>query len=246
MTALVLGVLGASLIGSAHCAGMCGGFVSFYATGAGARRVGAHAAYHGGRWISYVLLGALAGALGAGLDRAFAATHLAASAGVLAGAFITTWGAAKLLRALAPRLWARLDARVPHLGRGAGGLVGNALARLAPSSPVARALALGLFTTLLPCGWLYAFVATAAGTGSPGGGALVMTAFWVGTLPMMALLGVLARAATGPFARRLPVLSACLLVAVGLLTLAGRLSMSRAAHLPHGTVTAAVESHACH
>ena len=242
MTALVLGVLGASLLGSAHCAGMCGGFVAFYATGAGARRAGAHAAYHGGRWLSYVVLGVLAGALGAGLDRGFAATGWAASARILAGAFITAWGAAKLLRVLAPRLWTRVDAHAPRFGRSLGGVVAAVLGRFAYSPPALRALALGLLTTLLPCGWLYAFVATAAGTGSPAHGALVMTAFWVGTLPMMALLGVLARTAAGPFARRLPLLSACLLVAIGLFTLAGRVSTSRAAHLHAG----ATESHACH
>ena len=38
MTALIASVLGASLLGSAHCAGMCGGFVAFYAGGAGALR----------------------------------------------------------------------------------------------------------------------------------------------------------------------------------------------------------------
>jgi len=242
VTALVLGVLGASLLGSAHCAGMCGGFVAFYATGPGASRMGAHAAYHGGRWISYVLLGVLAGALGAGLDRAFPATRLGASAGLLAGALVTAWGAAKLVRALAPRWGQRLDARAPRFGRGAGALVGRALGRFAQSPPPTRALALGLLTTLLPCGWLYLFVATAAGTGSAWNGALVMTAFWIGTLPMMALLGVLARTAAGPFARRLPVLSACLLVAVGLFTLAGRVSMSRGAQLSAHPA----ESHACH
>jgi sulfite exporter TauE/SafE len=246
VTALVLGVLGASLLGSAHCAGMCGGFVAFYATGTGARRLSAHAAYHGGRWISYVLLGVLAGALGAGLDRAFTATGLAGGAGILSGALITAWGAAKLLRALAPRLWTRLDARTPRVGRGAGGLVAAALGRFAHSPPAMRALALGLFTTLLPCGWLYAFVATAAGTGSPARGALVMTAFWAGTLPMLALFGVLARKAAGPFARRLPLLSACLLVAVGLFTLAGRVSTGRAAHLDPRAAATAGESHACH
>ncbi|MBE7450024.1 MAG: sulfite exporter TauE/SafE family protein [Kofleriaceae bacterium] len=42
----------------------------------------------------------------------------------------------------------------------------------------ARAALLGLLSAALPCGWLWAFVVVAAGTGSPVGGALVMTAFW--------------------------------------------------------------------
>ncbi|HEY0971648.1 MAG TPA: sulfite exporter TauE/SafE family protein, partial [Gemmatimonadales bacterium] len=71
---LALAVLVASLVGSPHCAGMCGPFVCFYAgAGAGARPVArwaAHAAYNGGRLLSYLALGALAGTLGAGLDAA--------------------------------------------------------------------------------------------------------------------------------------------------------------------------------
>ena len=44
-------VFGASLLGSLHCAGMCGGFVAFYsgADGSGGRlRLLSHGAYSGG------------------------------------------------------------------------------------------------------------------------------------------------------------------------------------------------------
>ena len=50
MNALVLSVLGASLLGSPHCAAMCGGFVCFFSGQGGARpSATTHAAYHGGR-----------------------------------------------------------------------------------------------------------------------------------------------------------------------------------------------------
>ena len=58
--------------------------------------------------------------------------------------------------------------------------------RSATLPPMAHALATGLLTTLLPCGWLYAFVALAAGTASAPLGALVMLTFWIGTLPAIA------------------------------------------------------------
>ena len=53
LIALCGAVLGASLLGSLHCAGMCGGLVAF-AAGAGAEgprraRFARHVAYHGGR-----------------------------------------------------------------------------------------------------------------------------------------------------------------------------------------------------
>ena len=67
MIGTAAGVLMASLVGSVHCAGMCGGFVCFYA-GAGVNDASsprpsllhAHALYNIGRLLSYLILGALA------------------------------------------------------------------------------------------------------------------------------------------------------------------------------------------
>ena len=92
-------------------------------------------------------------------------------------------------------------------------------------SPIVRALGTGLFSTLLPCGWLYAFVVTAAGTGSWALGAATMAAFWVGTLPILAVIGVGVRRLAGPLRRYVPAVTALVLVAVGLMTVAGRLSV---------------------
>jgi sulfite exporter TauE/SafE len=88
-------------------------------------------------------------------------------------------------------------------------------------APTARALTVGLLTTLLPCGWLYAFVLTAAGTGSVRDALLVMIMFWIGTLPMMLALGVGVRRLAGPLRDRLPIFSALVLVAIGLYSLSG-------------------------
>lgn len=218
---LALAVLLASLVGSPHCAGMCGGFVCFYAGGAGAmgQRAGgwAHAAYNGGRLASYLTLGALAGAAGAGLDAAGRLAGLSRLAAVVAGALMVGWGATRLAAIAGVRLG------LPGTPAALRGALGGLLRRVSGRPPVARAAATGLLTTLLPCGWLYAFVVTAAGTGSAGGGALVMLAFWAGTLPMLVAVGVGARRLTGPFARRLPTASAVLVVALGLLSISGKL-----------------------
>jgi hypothetical protein len=88
-------------------------------------------------------------------------------------------------------------------------------------APTARALTVGLLTTLLPCGWLYAFVITAAATGAVADAMLIMIAFWVGTLPMMLAIGVGIRRLAGPLRDRLPVFSALVLVAIGLYSLGG-------------------------
>jgi sulfite exporter TauE/SafE len=101
---------------------------------------------------------------------------------------------------------------------------------------------MGLVTTLIPCGWLYAFVAVAGGTAHPLTGAGVMALFWLGTLPVMASLGLLAQSALGPLRRRLPILTASLLVVFGMLTLAGKFRPMPAMH--HAPVPGPHAAHA--
>ena len=216
MTALALTVLGASLVGSLHCAGMCGGFVAFY-TGAGGRRQGlGHAAYNIGRLAAYATLGALAGALGAALDLASAPAGIQRGAAVLAGALIALWGTRTLLETAGVRM-ARLEP--PAALRGA---VARGVAAVAVEPPVTRALVIGLLTGLLPCGWLYAFIVTAAGTGDPLRGAGLMAVFWLGTLPVMAGLAVAVQALAGSLRRWVPAVCAVAMIVVGLLAVAGR------------------------
>lgn len=216
MTALALTVLAASLVGSLHCAGMCGGFVAFY-TGAGGRRQGlGHAAYNIGRLAAYATLGALAGALGAALDLASAPAGIQRGAAVLAGALIALWGTRTLLETAGVRM-ARLEP--PAALRGA---VARGVAAVAVEPPVTRALVIGLLTGLLPCGWLYAFIVTAAGTGDPLRGAGLMAVFWLGTLPVMAGLGVAVQALAGSLRRWVPAVCAVAMIVVGLLAVAGR------------------------
>ena len=216
MTALALTVLGASLVGSLHCAGMCGGFVAFYAAGAGRRAGLCHAAYNVGRLAAYALLGALAGALGAALDLAAAPVGIQRAAAMMAGALIVLWGGATLLETL--------GARVPRLEPPAAlrGAVARGIGAVAGQSPPTRALAVGLLTGLLPCGWLYAFIVTAAGTGDPLRAAGLMAVFWLGTLPVMAGLGVAVQALAGSLRRWLPAACAVAMIVVGLLAITGR------------------------
>ena len=67
MIGSVAAVFVASLVGSPHCAGMCGGIAAFCG-GVGEcsakRSMGASAVYHASRLASYAMVGALAGAFG--------------------------------------------------------------------------------------------------------------------------------------------------------------------------------------
>ena len=217
MIALAGSVLLASLLGSPHCAAMCGGFVCFYSGGRDRGSAWAHAAYNGGRLLSYVALGAIAGSLGAGLEHVGAMVGVGRAAAVVAGALMVAWGAHRVLEHLG------VGVRVPRAGR-LHAPIAAAMRAVSRRPPAVRALVLGASSTLLPCGWLYAFAATAAGTGSTAGGAAVMLMFWLGTVPVMVGLAVLAQRALGPLARRLPVVSAAVLIVLGVLTVAGKLT----------------------
>jgi sulfite exporter TauE/SafE len=219
VTELLLSVLAASFVGSLHCAGMCGGLVAFCAGSDGqgtlARR---QAAYQGTRLAAYVTLGAVGGFLGAGLNDIGMRVGISRVAAVVAGATMLVWATVLLLdtSVLASRV------RLPAPLRRA---VGHFMTRLRERPPVVRAALMGLASALLPCGWLYAFVLVAAGTGSAASGAVTMAAFWLGTVP--ALLGVSlgVRALAQRVGRRLPVLSALALIAVGLTTVLSRAAM---------------------
>jgi hypothetical protein len=241
MTAALLAtVLTASLAGSLHCAGMCGGFVAFYAgrdaSGRGARWAG-HTAYNGGRLASYLLLGSVAGMLGAAVDLAGSLAGVQQIAAFAAGALMVVWGVYALLQALdlplpaipVPRFVHRITSRAYHSMR--------------ERPPVFRALLLGLFSTLLPCGWLYAFAVLAAGTGGPWPGMAVMAAFWIGSVPVMLGLGVSLQWLSVPLRRRLPVVTAAVLIVVGLLWLVGRSTMTTSEPHHHQAIgMAAVET----
>ena len=82
--------------------------------------------------------------------------------------------------------------------------------------PAWRGVPLGLATPLLPCGWLYAFAAIAAGSASMAAGALVMAAFWLGTVPALVVASNGARLAFAKLGRLAPVIAGLAMMAVGL------------------------------
>ena len=225
---LAFGVLLASLVGSVHCAAMCGAFTCVYSD-PGASRSAAlrrHLGYNGGRLIAYLFLGTIAGAFGLAVNRAAGATRVAA---IVAGGLMILWGIDGILVARGTSL---LHAPVPASWRHA---MGSALQRITRQPPMTRAVATGLLTALLPCGWLYVFVVAAAAAGSPLRSAALMAVFWVGTLPMMLAVGHGAQRLLGRFRNQLPVVSAATVLLLGVLSIVLHLTnapMPGMSHVP--------------
>ena len=230
MTALLTTVFVASLLGSLHCVGMCGGFVAFYsgADGSGgARRLLSHAAYSGGRLVAYSILGLAAGAIGAALDLAGSLTGIQRVAAVAAGTVMVVWGVFALLQIGGVKVFKhRSNSKISGWLRRGITLVGN-------RPPVVRAATVGLLSGVLPCGWLWAFVVTAAGTGSALAGIAVMSVFWAGTVPILLALGLGAQVLSIPLRRHIPAVTAVILVALGLYAIIGRPTTALAAMTKH-------------
>ena len=214
-------VLAASLVGSLHCVGMCGGFVASV-SGPGQHKP--LLAYQATRGLAYAGLGALAGLLGAGLDASGAIVGMQRVAAPLMGIVLIAMAVATLRGSKAsatplitlgaaprPGLLARMRLRLIAAVREHGASAGAAA---------------GLLTALLPCGWLWAYLAVAASTGSVAGGLLVMTTFWLGTVPALLGVGLLAHELGRRLGRHAPRISAALLLTLGLLSLAGKLTLA--------------------
>ena len=182
----LLSIFLVGVLGGTHCVGMCGGIVgalSSQASAAGsAWRL--HLGYNAGRIASYVLAGALVGAVG-GLGRIVGPLGtaqlvlyvLANLMLVLLGIYLMGFtGVLGPTERLGQRLWRHLSPLT---------------ARLLPVRSLGQAMALGALWGWLPCGLVYSVLVNALASASPADGALLMLAFGLGTLPNLLLAGIL-------------------------------------------------------
>jgi sulfite exporter TauE/SafE len=213
MTAIsLIPVFIVGLLGSVHCAGMCGGIVSAFSA-VPARRfpvqvitLGRRAqvsgnidiairtlAYNSGRIASYATAGALAGGL-AGGARALSGIADLQMAGY--------WFANLMLVALGLYLmgaWLGL-AKFEQAGQVLWRPVSKLMRGLLPLDTPLKMVAVGALWGWLPCAMVYSVLLTAMFSGSAASGAAIMLAFGLGTLPMLLAMGMLGgrlRAAIG-------------------------------------------------
>ncbi len=210
-----------SLSVSAHCAGMCGPLLAnslVQKTQASAgRRWLALVQYQLGRGIAYVSAGAVCGAVGhfaSSLTEWLSASQLVFSVGM--GCLLVAAGIYQLV--------------VPTK-TGSGGWFYSGVMRLlrkvmGTSSEVTRSFLLGFFTVLLPCMTLTPALLAAAATHRVQDGALLMLAFYAGTVPAMMAVGAFALV-------RVPRWIPFRFVSALFLIVAGTLTIVRATPLHH-------------
>jgi sulfite exporter TauE/SafE len=179
ITWAILGVaIITGLLGGVHCAGMCGGIVSALASGPTKTRKPwlIHLCYNLGRITSYATAGAIAGTVGS----------LGLMLDGLLPVQIALYAAANLLLIGLGLYLAGIRGPVAHLERLGSrfwSLLRPFTRRFLPADSPAKALALGMLWGWLPCGLVYTMLFTALLSGSTLGGATVMLAFGLGTLP---------------------------------------------------------------
>lgn len=165
-TAFILG-----LLGSLHCAGMCGPLALALPVTGGkpASFFAGRLAYNLGRIFTYCVLGLAFGLIGKTLGLAGIQRWVSIALGVALLAGLVT------SRKLA--LWRPVMQLVDRLKSAMGGLLRRRSAD--------ALLVLGLLNGLLPCGLVYVACAGAVATGDLFNGAFYMLAFGLGTVPMM-------------------------------------------------------------
>lgn len=223
------------LAGSVHCIGMCGGFaIALTQTDGAGPPVLRHTAYYTGKTITYALLGAISGAAGAvvtGLLRDFQ-NVVSVALGlvlILLGVWMLGWLRVKRARMLPGMAY-----------------LSGALGRLLGSRSRFAAFGLGLLNGLLPCALVYAMLATAAATGSVGGGAVTMTVFGLATIPSLILVSLSTRFAGVRWRTRFNQIAAALVIIMGMLSMIRGIPIARQAmlHGYHGQTESAESPHA--
>jgi sulfite exporter TauE/SafE len=201
---------------------MCGPLVMLFARNqrqAGADPLPPLVLYQIGRVSSYALLGALAGALGAGVRGITLLRGWQGGLSIVLGLFV-------LMAGMSLAGWLRVEALPPFLLRPSA-WVSRTLRHFMRSRHPAAPLGLGLANGFLPCGAVYAMLLLAATTGDPGRGALTLVVFGLGTLPAMMGMGLFASLLEARTRLAFQRLAALLVMAVGLqLTFRGLASNS--------------------
>lgn len=238
MITFAAAILVTSLLGSMHCVGMCGP-MALWASGVGGPNVSGRdallrlAGYHFGRLITFAFAGIAAGWIGGMMTIGGDWLGWQQTAARLGGSAMVGLGVWKLLHWLRPidELKSVTDggsgsALRPRFGKRFSLWVSSRVARLRPwivRLPVnLRAVAIGIVTTWLPCGWLYLFLLVAAATANMGAALLVMVAFWIGTLPTLTALVAGAVGFSPRFRPAMPLLVAGVLIITGIYTASGR------------------------
>jgi uncharacterized protein len=179
-----------------HCLGMCSPLTVAFSLSHQqnsptlGQQVKFHTLLNLGRIFSYTVVGAAIGGLGTILSQsgqiAGIGSELRQSISVITGLMLIWFG----IRQIKPDLLPQLPLLHPLLQNKLHNYLSGGMVKLAMQKQQWTPLLLGITWGLMPCGFLYVAQIKAAETSSFQMGAATMLAFGVGTLPMMAGVGI--------------------------------------------------------
>ncbi len=229
---------GFGVVSSLHCAQMCGPIVLSYSVAScnipldparlnrrpgqpanskrrnwrlsrfASARAADHAAYNGGRILTYSILGAIAGSAGGAVGLAGRLAGIGQAAAISAGVLMVAAGIVML--GLVPR-----SSLVKIGASGISGWLSRTAGQLLRSRSTTSRFVLGLVLGLLPCGLVYAALLKAMATAAALSGALSMLAFGLGTSGTLVAIGGFSSALGLRFGRWTNRIAAACVILVG-------------------------------
>jgi len=183
---LLAATLFSSFVGSMHCVGMCTPFAILSmgpTTALHRNRAIRMSSYHLGRLTTYWAMGIGVALLSSSIQMFAGGNRSIQVVGWCVGITMIAMGAIRLIGTFSLQMpvkhtrWSQAwSAAIVKLRRSYSG------------GPVWLSSFLwGLTSTLLPCGWLYLFVLAAAAAPNAIMSIAMMTAFWIGTLPLLSV-----------------------------------------------------------
>lgn len=214
-------LLGIGFLTGFHCIGMCGSFVVAYTDPAKskARQLLAHLSYAFGKTLSYTILGAGFGLLGASIA---ITPQIRGGVALAASVFLLIYGL-KMLNVFA--FLRRFTLRMP---KSVNRAVADEL-RKPPRSALRTGLLTGL---LLGCGPLQAMYVMAAGSGDPIQGGLILLMFGLGTLLPLLGFGMFATLLSHAAMRQMVRVSGVLVILMGVMMAQRGMMMLKGGHMP--------------
>lgn len=209
ITALLLG-----LMGSFHCAGMCGPIaiaLPLYGNTT-LQKVSGSVLYNMGRTITYGIMGAVFGLIGQGFEMLGFQRIVSVA-----------MGAIMILAVIFPSVITE-----SRFGGGITPLVEKLktkLGKLFAVKSFGSLLLIGLLNGLLPCGLVYMALAGSIGTGDAVTGAIYMLLFGIGTMPMLLTINLSGGFISTSLRHRINKLIPALIVIVGVLFILRGLSL---------------------
>jgi len=188
LSAIVIG-----LVGSLHCAGMCGPIAVALplSTDSWTGKVAGSLLYNIGRTITYGFLGLVFGLAGMGLS--LGGLQQWASIGL---------GIIMILSVVVPRI-ARIGSAAEKAVDRVSRWMTGAFSRLFRIRSHGSLFTIGLLNGFLPCGLVYVALAGAVVAGNARDGALYMVLFGLGTIPMMLGISIAGNILSSAFRKKI-------------------------------------------